>query len=119
MYQITGYFGFANPPAHNLTEEMKEYIKSMPRESNPTNSAIGEQGFKVSPNPSNGKFQVEFNAKISGNLEIIDAKGSKIANKTVVNEKLVDIDLSDKASGIYFIQMSADNKTYSQKIIKQ
>ena len=94
---------------------MKDYIRAMIKESPATVTPADQSIFKVSPNPSNGKFQVEFDSKVSGNIEIIDPAGGKILNKAVNNEKLVDFDLSSNASGIYFIQMSVGDKVYSKK----
>ena len=119
MYQITGYFGFTTTQPYILTEEMKEYIKAMIKESPATVTPADQSIFKVTPNPSNGRFQVEFDSKVSGNIEIIDPAGGKILNKAVNNEKLVDFDLSSNASGIYFIQMSVGDKVYSKKVVKQ
>jgi len=119
MYQITGYFGFTTPPQYEMTDKMKAYIKAMIKESNTTNPASDKPAFRVTPNPTNGKFQVAFDTKVSGTIDIIDPKGTKIGSKTINNEKLVDFDLSNNASGIYFIQMSDGDKVYSQKVVKQ
>lgn len=119
MYQITGYFGFANPPQYNLTEEMKDYIKAMIKEKpvpvNPNDQSI----FKVIPNPSNGVFQVAFDKQTSGTITITDSKGGKIAEKTISNEKTTDFNLSDAGSGIYFIKLNSGDKVYTEKMIKQ
>jgi hypothetical protein len=119
MYQITGFFGFTTPQTYNLTEEMKDYIRAMIKEQpvivNPNDKSV----FKVTPNPSNGVFQVAFDKQTSGTITITDSKGGKIAEKIISNEKTTDFNLSDSGSGIYFIKLNTGDKVYSEKMIKQ
>ena len=76
--------------------------------------------FRVSPNPSNGIFNVRINNYVGKlNIEVVDVNG-----RLIVNEKNIDfnteknIDLNSFQSGIYILKISGDNVNYSQKLIK-
>ena len=70
----------------------------------------------VFPNPTNGIFKIS-NNKFNSNSEV------KILNnngKVVCNGKIGDnVDISNQASGVYFIYVNTKNKVYSSKIIKK
>jgi len=74
--------------------------------------------FVLYPNPTNGKFQLEFENSQSILLEITDVLG-----KTILTQKIIDlsseIDLSFSQKGIYFVKAIDDKGNFIvKKIIK-
>lgn len=55
----------------------------------------------------------------NGSFIIYNVAGSKIIEKQFTNLKDTTIDLSKYPKGLYFINISIDNKTYQSKIIKK
>ena len=76
--------------------------------------------FSVSPNPSNGFFNVQLNNNeydsFIRTICILDITG-KILRHTEVNNKSCLLDLSALPKGIYFLKAKDLNKEYNKKII--
>lgn len=72
----------------------------------------------VYPNPSNGSF----NVKIAGNsgeqytVSVFDLVGKLLKTNTYSSE-IANIDLSDKAKGVYFVVVNAKNSNKKIKIV--
>jgi hypothetical protein len=75
--------------------------------------------FRIQPNPSSNKFRVE--SLIDENItsiKVIDLKGNTLIQRNNINHKVVNIDLSEFATGTYIIQLTYSSHKQSQKIIK-
>jgi hypothetical protein len=75
---------------------------------------------KVFPNPTSGKFKIEWpDSKRNIHLLIYNSMGQKITvqSKTINHE--IQIDLSNNPTGIYFIQAFSGNKIFNGKVIKE
>ncbi|MDR0560369.1 MAG: T9SS type A sorting domain-containing protein [Prevotellaceae bacterium] len=86
-----------------------------------TGEKSDELDVKVYPNPTSETLEVEIiNLKTNGKaqLEIYTFAGQLIKRIDRVQSRQI-IDLSDCASGIYLLQIIADGKTVSVKIIKK
>jgi hypothetical protein len=57
---------------------------------------------KVSPNPSSGTLNVEFNDALTRNIRLVDSKGAVVFGTTVNNIKNT-LDISGVPSGVYFL----------------
>ena len=75
--------------------------------------------FRIHPNPSNNKFRVEslINENIN-NIKIVDLKGNRLIQINSINNRSVNIDLSEFAAGTYIVQINYPSQTQSCKIIK-
>lgn len=75
--------------------------------------------FIIHPNPSNNKFCVEslINENIN-NIKIFDLNGNTRIQINSINNRSVNIDLSEFAAGTYIVQINYPSKTQSKKIIK-
>lgn len=78
----------------------------------------------VSPNPSNGLFNVQFNNNISGNVEyvIYNATGAKVYSSEEYRAGDVytkQFNLEEQASGIYMLVVKSHAKTFYVKLIKR
>ncbi len=71
---------------------------------------------KLFPNPSNGVAQVTTNVQGLYELKILDLTGQVIKLIRTSNQ-VVDIDVSDKPAGIYFVNLTSDQRTSTIKFI--
>lgn len=76
------------------------------------------------PNPSDGKFALNFNISNTKNttVRIVNASGKVIFTEAINNFKgnyTNDIDISDNKKGIYFLQIIQGSKVLTKKILVQ
>ena len=72
------------------------------------------KNLKILPNPTSGKFSVQFDIPIRSIL-VYDANG-----KTVFHSKSANFyDISSHPAGIYFVEIFTDKNIYYRKIIKK
>jgi len=84
-----------------------------------TNKSGIIQGYKIFPNPSQGKFYVLVpNPELLKQVDVFDIKGKHI--KSMQNLKILplEINLSAYPNGIYFLQLSEENFAVEYKLIK-
>ena len=99
---------------HNSTRSnvQRNFITNSPLTNNHLN-------LKISPNPTSGKFTVEIPDLITTcQLSITNLQGKVIYRTTLTNSK-TEFDLSDKAGGVYFINVNSGEKVYHQKLVKE
>jgi photosystem II stability/assembly factor-like uncharacterized protein len=70
---------------------------------------------EIYPNPGNGIFHLNYPEASKGNLEVYNLIGEKLKQEKVSN----DLDLSAYPKGVYFVKISTENKTITQKIVLQ
>lgn len=83
------------------------------------------EGLRIFPNPTNNSFSVNFNLLEDANIQmdILDLRGKQVANlysnssETGMFNKAFNADDLFLTSGIYFINISIDEATISQKLI--
>lgn len=80
--------------------------------------------FMISPNPSDGVFVIDGLPESEDDVQItvLDADGGKVMEKTLkmgAEGLLTRIDLTDQASGIYFISVQQNGKGKVSKVVKQ
>jgi hypothetical protein len=73
--------------------------------------------FKVYPNPTKNILFISCNQEIS-NVEVYNMVGQRVNNFTL-NANQGQIDMSNLASGAYFIKVASDNITKTVKVIKE
>ncbi len=86
---------------------------------------IDQQKLSVSvdvyPNPSNGIFQVDATALEQNPcmLEVYDMVGKLILSKSISgsDDHLVQVNMGSKPAGVYIINLSTANKTFTKKVI--
>ena len=70
----------------------------------------------VFPNPSNGVFNIEGNG--IHKIEVVNAFGQAILLKEVENN-LMQIDLGDKAAGVYLLRVITNNGITTKQLVKE
>jgi hypothetical protein len=103
--------------AGNISTKTR-YIKV--DENCPSATSIYENMFKnisIYPNPANASFELYIpNLKESAQLSIYAMDGKKVVNQNLDNA-FNQINIENLNEGIYWIQVTQNNNTYSQKLI--
>lgn len=72
----------------------------------------------VAPNPTGGILRIE-NLDQINTLEVTDASGKIFLEKNVKGQRNVEVDLSNKSEGIYFLKLKGDKRGIVRKIMKR
>ncbi|MBI3511561.1 MAG: T9SS type A sorting domain-containing protein [Bacteroidetes bacterium] len=124
---VTGYFGGATISFGNNTlinscvfPNSADFFLTKLRSDTTTLGieTIPEFSFHISPNPSSGKFSLQFENNFSGIICITNILG-EIIYQTEINNSNQEIDLSSQPDGIYFVNVKAKVESFTQKIIIQ
>jgi len=79
----------------------------------PTTTA--QNGLKIYPNPSKGKFMLEMNEEINANVKIFSILGELIFEQKLVN-RIQSFDLTGYSANIYFVEVHCGDTVYKQKL---
>ena len=79
-------------------------------------SSVNGSVYKVYPNPNNGLFSIEL--KATTQVIITNTLGQVVANE-MLNAGIQNINIQDKANGIYFVKIVANDSQQIFKIIKE
>lgn len=80
-----------------------------------------EMEVSVSPNPSNGKYEIrnmKYENEQTVNVAVFDATGRKILEQKIFSTS-TELNLSAFENGIYFLEMNGKNFAATRKIVKQ
>jgi len=77
-----------------------------------------ENGITLFPNPSTGNFTIMSSMPNGSNIKIINTLGEIIIQSHLTNPQL-EINLSWVSIGIYFVQITCENKIVNKKLIIQ
>lgn len=87
-------------------------------------SSVGiEEGwaieFSLYPNPSNGFFNIQLREDLDAPLtvSVVDVTGRLVYQTIVVNENTFTVDISDKASGTYYLRLSTGDQHSVVKLV--
>lgn len=76
--------------------------------------------FEVYPNPSNGILNISYDADLSGGLvTIYDITGVVINSSSMTDNSNTQIDISNFANGVYFVEYAKNDSKGVYKIIKK
>ena len=74
--------------------------------------------FDLYPNPSNGNFIIKSKgSKSKYKIQVLNLFGVNLLNKEVSSVENLEVELEDKADGIYFVQIQQEGVQYTKKII--
>ncbi|MGZ5283256.1 MAG: LamG-like jellyroll fold domain-containing protein [Bacteroidia bacterium] len=89
-----------------------------PTSVNDFNKQKQEAGFSFYPNPTNSSLNVSLNITSAAQLQILDVTGRIVyAAKVKPTEQQLALDMSGYMPGVYFIQLNAGQRSYTQKLI--
>ena len=105
-----------------LNAEEKALLKS--KGVNNLDALLKLGDLRVYPNPSNGFFRLQFDVPEAGDLfvNVHDGTGTKVYEERITGFKgryERTLDLSDKATGNYFLVIEQNGKSAAQKLVKQ
>ncbi len=77
--------------------------------------------FKIFPNPSNGRFRIQFNSDNTGDVDVLlyDLLGRKVAAKSFSDDANAfdeEVSFGSVSAGLYILRVRRGNKISSQKI---
>lgn len=88
----------------------------------PTSKARAKPTLRINPNPSAGQFKVslpQIEAAASGRvIEVFNLSGQKVYSQKLDGEE-ASLDLSNQASGLYFVRVQAGKQVFTERIIVQ
>lgn len=100
------YTDYGNNTGKRMLEEEDELI-------------LNDQSLNIYPNPTNGKFNMEFNKASVQKITVYSVLGDIISEINIPSDSgNVSFDLSEQPNGIYFIRINAGENTMMKKIIK-
>ena len=77
----------------------------------------------LSPNPTSGNalLDVEFRKVLDARVQVYNMMGQLISEQRSrqTDKAQFELDLSNHPAGIYLIRITADNKTYTARLVKQ
>jgi hypothetical protein len=77
-----------------------------------------KENIQIIPNPNNGIFNLKFAENISSlDISISNISGKVVYKSCSKNINDLQIDLSGKSAGIYFVRLIFDNKVQTEKLI--
>jgi phosphotransferase system IIB component len=105
-----------------LSEEEKALLKNKGVKGLENDLELGD--LNIFPNPSRGFYRIAFDVKEKADLEVDvhDASGERVYQEKITgfNGKYErTLDLSDKASGTYFLVIQQNGKATSRKLVKE
>lgn len=121
IYQITyNYSARSTNEQFNLTQEMKNEIKSLFIKGNSTTESLDlKENINIYPNPSSDLFNISFPKLISGELDVFDTNGRLLVNRKIKDKKSIQVDLSKQTPGIYLLKVKSPFEEYNSKLIKK
>jgi photosystem II stability/assembly factor-like uncharacterized protein len=83
-------------------------------------NALDDHQISIFPNPTTGLITLKSQLELrDANIKIFNNLGQLVVHQTNLTGKEINIDLSSIVSGVYFIQMSDQQKQYLAKVIKE
>lgn len=103
-------------PGTDLSEDIKVY--TMEEYLNMIKLEKGIDGITLFPNPSKGKFTIDYNGEesIISSISVCNQLGDVVFSG---DSKSREIDLSDQSKGVYFVKITTNNNVITKKLILQ
>lgn len=76
-------------------------------------------GFEISPNPASSQINIKLADSLNNaNMVVYDVLGKKVFDKRL-NTIISRVDVSDWNTGVYLVKLTANNKTFTKRFVKQ
>jgi subtilisin family serine protease len=102
------------PDYMNKIAQQKALLKKKPEEVN----AVADEKLTVYPNPNNGSFKLVVNNDSPKIIRIYDVLNNLVLQKET-KEQQIGIDISEHASGIYFVHVIYGNTLKVERVLHQ
>ncbi|WP_167612477.1 PKD domain-containing protein [Maribellus sediminis] len=81
--------------------------------------SLNELNLNLFPNPSKGLVTLEFDAQVTGDIEVLvtDISGKQILKKSYLASQRINFNLSEQVSGMYLVNVQVDGQHYMRKLI--
>ncbi|MBL4652153.1 MAG: T9SS type A sorting domain-containing protein [Flavobacteriales bacterium] len=73
--------------------------------------------FNIYPNPASDKVTINFDDNSTDYLITIYSIDGKIASNSIVASDQHELYVSEYPNGVYFIEISSEKKTYTEKLV--
>ncbi len=75
--------------------------------------------FSINPNPTNNKLYVTINNQQKSNLQIFAIDGRAVMPQDVIQQDYFEVDVSNLATGLYFLVLQNDEGRVVRKFVKE
>ena len=110
---------------NGLTNDYQDYsivITGIEGEATDVDEVLAEN-VKIYPNPNiSDELSIDLtgiSGKIEYDLKIIDINGKALLNTTALSNNRMTVDISQFADGIYFLSLTSDRGTYTERVVVQ
>lgn len=85
------------------------------------NERTKQTSFSVFPNPAHNRVTITSKEKTSKwkNISVFDVRGKELLKLNNIPEDVIEIDLSNYETGLYFIKVSSDHYTETIRVVKE
>lgn len=80
---------------------------------------LKDAGIQIYPNPSDGKVNITSANKKIESVKLLDVNGKELNLIINNNRNVLTIDLQNQSSGVYFIKILIDEKSFVTKVIRK
>ena len=131
--QSTSNFPLLNPQTGNYmqntnkggTNNLEGFIARFSVDTTATPLSVSEfagydsENINVFPNPTESVAYITLNSAKKVEVSIYNTLGALLYNRAHQNQRLIELDMSDFAKGVYFVKLIADEQNYFSKVIKK
>ena len=79
-----------------------------------------EMDVRVYPNPTVGQVTIEFEEVIEiGTARLIDVNGRLLLQRTLDNKQVIQLNINELPTAVYFLELQTSKGTYNRKVIKE
>ena len=75
-----------------------------------------EESLKIYPNPSDNYFTIQ-TTETPRQIILYNSQGIQLIDYSKIESNLTKIDLSGEASGIYFLKVKTEEKSFVEKVV--
>jgi hypothetical protein len=81
---------------------------------------LAEMDVRVYPNPTRGEVTIEFEEAIGrGIARLVDVNGRLLLQQSLDGEQVIQLNINELPTAVYFLELQTSKGTYNKKIIKE